>query len=45
MKEKKKVKAPAKKVATIKKVVQSEKSWFDFFRINYNAFDIMKTNK
>tara|TARA_R110000823_G_scaffold288584_1_gene406733 strand:+ start:278 stop:400 length:123 start_codon:yes stop_codon:yes gene_type:complete len=39
MKEKKKVKATVKTVPPVKEVTQLEKSWFDFYRINYNAFN------
>tara|TARA_R110002050_G_scaffold277862_1_gene423684 strand:+ start:546 stop:677 length:132 start_codon:yes stop_codon:yes gene_type:complete len=43
MRGKKSPKKPVKKVKAIAKPKSTD--WFDYLRINYNAFDIMKTNR
>ena len=37
------LKKSTKKAKTTKKPKSTD--WFDYFRINYSAFDIMKTNR
>jgi len=43
MKKKKSPKKTIKKTKTITK--PKSKDWFEYLRINYGAFDIMKTNR
>tara|TARA_R110002050_G_scaffold277886_1_gene423710 strand:+ start:501 stop:632 length:132 start_codon:yes stop_codon:yes gene_type:complete len=43
MKGKKSPKKPVQKVKAIEKPKSTD--WFEYLRINYNAFDIMKTNR